>query len=108
MRFRPSDIAIAGMLALSAALVAMFLHATFSSDYNLTKRADLVRQLGLSDLALFTEARYTRHPSQADLHSAFQDHPMSFDYFPSGSLIAPPIQNFSRPAPPIGADETGE
>jgi len=25
----------------------------------------LVRELGLSDLSLFTEARYTRHPSQA-------------------------------------------
>ncbi|MDP1634022.1 MAG: hypothetical protein Q8L69_04995, partial [Gallionellaceae bacterium] len=29
----------------------------------------LVAQLGLTDLCLFTEARYTRHPSQADLQS---------------------------------------
>lgn len=50
----------------------------------------MVARLGLSDLCLFTEARYTRHPSQADLHSAFQDHPMAFEHFPSGSLIAPP------------------
>jgi len=45
---------------------------------------------GLTDLALFTEARYTRHPSQADLHSAFQDHPGALEHFPTASLIAPP------------------
>ena len=50
----------------------------------------LVRQLGLTDLALFTEARYTRHLSQADLHSAFQDHPSAFEHFPTGSLLPPP------------------
>lgn len=50
----------------------------------------LVAALGLTDLALFTEARYTRHPSQADLHSAFQDHPLALDHFPSASLVPPP------------------
>jgi hypothetical protein len=50
----------------------------------------LVRELRLTDLALFTEARYTRHLTQADLHTAFQDHPMAFEHFPSGSLHAPP------------------
>lgn len=49
-----------------------------------------VAALGLTDLALFTEARYTRNPSLADLHSAFQDGPATLDHFPSGSLIAPP------------------
>ncbi|MCK7500019.1 MAG: hypothetical protein MZW92_64010 [Comamonadaceae bacterium] len=44
----------------------------------------------LTDLCLFTEARYTRHPSQADLHSAFQDHPLALEHFPTGSLIVPP------------------
>ncbi|MDE2309750.1 MAG: hypothetical protein KGL01_02845 [Betaproteobacteria bacterium] len=50
----------------------------------------LVAQLGLTDLCLFTEARYTRHPSQADLHSAFQDHPIGLEHFPSGALLPPP------------------
>ena len=50
----------------------------------------LVTSLGLTDLCLFTEARYTRHPSQADLHSAFQDHPIGLEHFPSGSLLPPP------------------
>jgi hypothetical protein len=56
---------------------------------DLRVRADLVHQLELTDLTLFTEARYTRHLSQADLHSAFQDHPMALDHFPSGSLVMP-------------------
>jgi len=50
----------------------------------------LAKRLGLTDIALFTEARYTRHPSQADLHAPFQDHPLALEHFPTGSLIAPP------------------
>jgi hypothetical protein len=50
----------------------------------------LVRELRLTDLCLFTEARYTRHPSQADLHTPFQDHPLALEHFPSGSLLGPP------------------
>lgn len=49
----------------------------------------LVRELGLSDLSLFTEARYTRHPSQADRHAPFQDHPAALEHFPSGALLLP-------------------
>lgn len=52
--------------------------------------AALVEGASLTDLALFTEARYTRHPSMADLHSAFQDAPAGFEHFPSGSLVPPP------------------
>ncbi|HET8538691.1 MAG TPA: hypothetical protein VFL83_02345 [Anaeromyxobacter sp.] len=53
-------------------------------------RTALVRRLGLTDLALFTEARYTRHPSQADRFTPFQEHPSSLEHFPSGSIAAPP------------------
>jgi len=56
----------------------------------LLQRAQLVADHGLTDLSLFTEARYTRHISQADLHSAFQDHPVSLEHFPSGSYLLPP------------------
>ncbi|RDH82239.1 MAG: hypothetical protein DIZ78_16055 [endosymbiont of Escarpia spicata] len=66
-----------------------------SATEDLQHRSALVAELGLTDLALFTEARYTRHPSQSDLHSAFQDHPMALEHFPSGSLIFPP-QRFGR------------
>ena len=57
--------------------------------------ADRAR-LGLVDLALFTEARYTRHPVQADLHSAFQDHPLALEHFPSGSLLPPHYEPLVR------------
>lgn len=50
---------------------------------------DLVSRLGLTDLSLSSEARYTRHISQADLFSAFQDFPAAFEHFPSGSVILP-------------------
>jgi len=70
------------------------------SDGNATAlRARLIGELQLTDLALFTEARYTRHPSQADLHSAFQNHPTALDHFPSGSLRAPPDFRMLRHAP---------
>lgn len=57
----------------------------------LAEKRALVRAHGITDLCLFTEARYTRHPAVADLHSAFQDSPLSFDHFPTGSLVSPPF-----------------
>ena len=50
---------------------------------------ELVKKLQLTDLCLFTEARYTRHPSMADNHAAFQEHPAGLDHFPSGSILLP-------------------
>lgn len=92
-----------GFLILSAALLVL-LGASFADAARgriheapaLDARAEMVERLGLTDLVLFTEARYTRHPSQADLHSAFQDHPFAMDHFPTGSLLPPPIRK-ARP-----------
>ena len=56
----------------------------------LERLADVVQELELTDLCLFTEARYTRHLSQADTFSPFQDHPVSLDHFPTGSIAGPP------------------
>ena len=53
------------------------------------KRA-LVGRLGLTDLAIWTEARYTRHPSQSDRFAPFQDFPSSIEHFPAGSIVGPP------------------
>ncbi len=83
---------------LVAALLLVLLGASFADAARglareepvLNAKADMVERLGLTDLVLFTEARYTRHPSQADLHSAFQDHPFAMDHFPTGSLLPPP------------------
>lgn len=56
----------------------------------LERRRDMVGRLGLSDLCIFTDARYARHPSMADRHTPFQDHPLSFEHFPSGSILSVP------------------
>jgi hypothetical protein len=85
--------AVAGLLAFLAA--AEMLHAALGAGPGRDRRETmqaLAAQLGLTDLALFTEARYTRHRSLADLHSAFQDAPMAMEHFPAGSLIAPQRQ----------------
>lgn len=51
----------------------------------------LVALCGLTDLALFTEAPYTRHWSQADWHTPFKTFPSAPDHFPSGSHLQPQL-----------------
>ncbi len=77
------------VLALGACLVAALVARPATETRRESGRA-LARELGLTDPALFGEARYTRHPSQTDLASAFQDAPTGLDHFPAGSLVAPP------------------
>lgn len=82
-----------------AFFVLMFAHAAYSRREMrpaLAEKAAMVREYGLTDLCLFTDARYTRHPSMADLNTPFQDYPLSFEHFPSGSLIPPPPHLVSR------------
>jgi hypothetical protein len=59
------------------------------------EKRHLVAALALTDLSLSSEARYTRHVSQADLFSAFQDFPASFEHFPTGSMIPPRPAGYS-------------
>jgi hypothetical protein len=49
----------------------------------------VVDRLMLTDFALWTEARYTRNPSMADLFTPFQDFPSAIEHFPAGSIMAP-------------------
>ena len=58
-------------------------------ETELDARKELVRTLRLTDFAIWTEARYTRHPSQTDFFSPFQEFPSSLEHFPAGSIIAP-------------------
>ncbi len=90
--FRPSAVALGGLFCGMTLVAATFVDAGLGvrrSQAALAERAALAARLGLTDLALFTEARYTRHPSQADRHAAFQDHPFALEHFPTGSLVAP-------------------
>jgi hypothetical protein len=77
----------------------IFVHASYTRRVvrsELDQNKEMVKSLGLTDLCLFTEARYTRHPSMTDLNTPFQDYPFSFEHFPSGSLIMPPHHLLSR------------
>ena len=74
-------------------LASLFLYGQTKSRADLRgpvkAKQELVSRLGLTDFAIWTEARYTRHPSQTDFFSPFQDFPSSPDHFPAGSIIAP-------------------
>lgn len=72
---------------------AMFIHASLRTAANLPwlrQEVEVVRSLGITDLCLFTEGSYTRHPSQSDRHAPFQSHPMALEFFPSGAIVMPP------------------
>lgn len=74
-------------------LLLLFLHASWreKADRGIYgEKREIVKALGLTDLCLFTEARYSRHPAVADRFTPFQDHPMSLEHFPSASILLPP------------------
>ncbi len=56
----------------------------------------LVKVLELTDLSIWTGARYTRHLSQADVFSAFQDSMGALEHFPAGVLASPPASIVDR------------
>jgi hypothetical protein len=90
---RPSSSVLSFFAFCVMAMLLTLVDAGLRRDHGrdaLARRAHLVGDLQLTDLALFTEARYTRHLSQSDLHAAFQDHPSALEHFPSGSLVPPP------------------
>lgn len=100
---RKSDGFFTALLTGGVLLGLMFLDAAISQRLDLDsvrQRREVVRVLTLTDLCLFTEARYTRHPSMADLHAPFQEHPMSLEHFPSGALMpVPPHLNRGEMTP---------
>jgi len=90
---RKSDVFLvfAGLVLAFCAMA--FVHARIAGEAAagaIELQARMVKHLELTDLCLFTEARYTRHPSQSDRHTPFQDHPFSLEHFPSGSIVGPP------------------
>ncbi len=93
MVWRKSNVLLIYIAFLLGLFVLMFVHAFLLQMENkpfLLEKREIVKRLELTDLCLFTDARYTRHPSMADLNTPFQDYPMAFDYFPSGSLLTVP------------------
>ena len=90
---RKADLYILFLMISIVLLVLTSIHASQSRRDQmplLLEKGKMIKDLGLTDLCLFTEASYTRHLSQADLHTPFQDYPMSLEHFPSGSMLTPP------------------
>jgi hypothetical protein len=90
---RKSSIFLLFVLGSTLALCFVLVKARLQSMDDiprLRQQIKVVESLQLTDLCLATEARHTRHPSQADRHSPFQSHPGALDHFPSGSIILPP------------------
>jgi hypothetical protein len=50
----------------------------------------LVSELGLADLALWSDASYCRHSSLTVFFAAHSDHPSAMEHFPAGSMVPPP------------------
>jgi hypothetical protein len=93
MYMRKSDFFFLFIAVNLCAILLFFLHAFVTqgkSETLLKENSEMVKRLTLTDLCLFTDARYTRHPSMADLNTPFQDHPSALEHFPSGTLAGPP------------------
>lgn len=58
-----------------------------AADLRLMQEA--VARFGLTDPALSTEARYTRHPAVSDPVVVTMDHPGGLDHFPSTLFWVP-------------------
>jgi len=90
---RPVSVIGIAVLVMLAAAAGVLAHARCRCtrwEESSPDTAALVSVLGLSDLALSTEARYIRHLSLSDVFSAFQDVPCGLDFLPSGSFYPPP------------------
>ena len=90
---RKSNIFLLGIMIQGFLLLLLFVHAAYmekAAGPVLEEKREMVKRLELTDLCLFTEASYTRHLSQADLHTPFQSYPLSLEHFPSGSMLQPP------------------
>lgn len=84
-----AGVSIGGLALLGAGLALHAAIAAYGARDRLASTHALAEALDLTDIALFTEARYTRHLSLADQHSPFQDAPMVIEHFPAGSLTPP-------------------
>ncbi|NOY90830.1 MAG: hypothetical protein GXP55_06420 [Deltaproteobacteria bacterium] len=56
----------------------------------------VVALLGFADLALSSDARWLRHPSQTEPGAAFADLPGALDIDPAGAAIGPPLPLLER------------
>ncbi len=90
---RPTHLLLALLLSLSLISVGLYQYGNMAT---LRQRASqelvtiAVAGLGLTDLCISTEARYTRHPAVSDRASVRMDHLGAIEHFPTGSFWRPP------------------
>ena len=92
-RRRPLHFLLALLAALALLQGVLGLHARAARNNQQRNAAtwDIVTSgLGLTDLCVATEARYTRHPAVSDPMAPFMDHPGAIEHFPTGSFWAYP------------------
>jgi hypothetical protein len=77
------------LLTLDGALLAAGQSRRKTQEATLARLEMATRGLGLTDLAVATEARYTRHPAVSDPLAPFMDHPGAIEHFPTGSFWRP-------------------
>ncbi len=95
---RPSAALLIILLVISAVHSFLYLHErNLEKEYRQNSEMVLIAAsgLGLTDLCVSTEARYTRHPAVSDPISPFMDHPGAIEHFPSGSFWTPPELRFA-------------
>ena len=104
---RPKDALAWGAVALLAAEVAVAAGLAVVGAARQQALADgradnrrLAAELGLSDLALWSDASYCRHPTLSGFFDAHADHPSALEHFPAGSWVPPSF------APDLGASES--
>jgi hypothetical protein len=84
---------VAALAVMGLSLHARHLGAGFSMHQPIIDIT--VSGLGLTDIVIATEARYTRHPAVSDPLVPFMDHPGAVEHFPTGSFwMVPPQVGF--------------
>lgn len=96
---RPSHLLFIFLLLLAFIDATLYLHAKRLANDLKTDQAlqtIAVAGLGLTDLCVATEARYTRHPAVSDPMAPFMDHPGAIEHFPTGSFWNAPTNTATR------------
>ena len=104
MRYRIFTLLMAAEALALALLLTAGHFATVRTEPTRRCNRQLVRAFELTDLAIWTGARYTRHVSQADTFAAFQDSMGALEHFPEGALAPlPPLERPYRPEAAAGS-----
>jgi len=104
MRYRIFAVLMSIEVLVLALLVFAGYFFTGSTEPDRLCNRQLVKVFELTDMAIWTGARYTRHLSQADTFSAFQDSMGALEHFPEGALAPLPLLN--RPSEPVASTES--